>query len=144
MEKINQGATESFANLLEKLGNEISIQLEAVGSLPLAIENLEEDIQTVFGLGAQYCLVHHFQEKGDYIADPEMGFIVIDNRMAREDFDNLQIFPYYFKNDVWGRYQESVKIKAKKVIDINDNLQMEQKLYAETWLKNISQKGFLR
>ncbi|HEX9504093.1 MAG TPA: hypothetical protein VF974_07325 [Patescibacteria group bacterium] len=143
MEKINQQATESFAKLLQKLGNKMVMQLEAVGSLPIAIEKLEEDIQTVFGLGTQYSLVHFFTVEGDYQADPEMCFIVIDNRVRYEDFDNLQIYPYYFKNDIWRRVQESITIQDYKVIAINENLQTEHKIYAETWLKNIAQKGFL-
>jgi len=143
MEKINREATESFARLLEKLGNKTFIQLEAKGSLPLVIERLEEDIQTAFGLGTQYSLVHYFMVEDAYKADPEMCFIVIDNRVGYEDFDNLQIYPYYFRNDILPRDQESVIIHDNKVIAINENLQTDQKGYADSWLKNIAQKGFL-
>lgn len=144
MKKINQTATQIFCKLLQKLGTESYLKLKAEDFMPLVLEQVGEGISTPFGTGKLYSLAHYYEQNGDAMRDPEMVFIVVDNRSDAKDFQMISIYPQMFQQDNLGLYEESICIENNKVTTYKPTWQAGHTTFANQWLQNIRQQGFLK
>src|SRR5579863_9012321 len=106
MKKISTEATKIFCRLLDKLQGQDHMKLESEGFMPLTIERLEGNISTPYGNGALYSVAHYFLQNGDIMSDPQMVFVVVDNRKDEKDFDMIGIYPQMYQQDSFGLYEE--------------------------------------
>ncbi|MDR3716715.1 MAG: hypothetical protein P4L51_28240 [Puia sp.] len=144
MKKINQQATQTFAGILEKMDGHEHMRLEYEGYMPLVLEKLEENILTPFGVASHYSLAHYNTQGGDELRDPEIGFLVVDNRREKDQFEFMTIYPCYFFHDILGIARKSIRIKDGRVRGIVKSWQADHALFAGNWLKNIKSQGFLK
>jgi hypothetical protein len=132
-----------FNRLLNKLGNRRHIRLESEGFMPLVIEKIGEGIHTRFGNALLYSLAHYYEQNGDVLRDPEMTFLVIDNREHPNTSLHLIIFPASFQQDNLGICQESVVMDGHKVHTVYLEMQIGQAQFANEWLNNLRLQGFI-
>ncbi len=144
MKKLNEQATKIFCQLLKKLGNNSYIKINNEGYMPLTIECIEEQINTPWGFAKLYSVSHSYVQNGDLMRDPEMVFIVCDNRAHEKDFDNILIYTQMFQQDNLGLYEESVRIENNHIKTFIKTWQHGHCSFANTWLRNIKQQGFLK
>ena len=142
MKKINQQATKIFCRLLEKLGNHDSMKLISDGFMPLVLEQIGENISTPYGNAKLFSLAHYYEQNGDLMRDPEMVFIVVDNRIEKNDLELIGIYPQMYQQDSLGIYEESVNIEHNKLTTFKKLWQDSHCNFANMWLKNISQQSF--
>lgn len=113
--------------------------------MPLTIEHIGQYISTPYGLADQYSLCHYYEQNGDLMQDPEMCFLVIDHRETfSDDHFKLKIAPYMFQQASLGIYQASVRMVSSIATVFHFKMQKEQTLFANQWLRNIDQQGFLK
>lgn len=143
MKTLNNPSTRIFCKLLDKLGEEIYMKLEAEGFMPLVMEKVGGSIGTPFGAGQLYSLAHYYTQNGDAMRDPEMCFIVSDNRVATENENMIRITPQFYQQDSLGLYEESVTIENDKVTTYKPVWHKGHLQFANEWLKNIRAQGFL-
>jgi hypothetical protein len=143
MRKINQQSTKIFCRLMAQLDSNNHVKLYSEGFMPLVLEMVAENIQTPFGRAKLYSLAHYYKQNGDMMRDPEMCFVVIDSRKEKNDFENIFIFPQMFRQDNLGIYEESILISENKITGCKKRWQDSHCHFTNTWLKNISQQGFL-
>ncbi|HMH32126.1 MAG TPA: hypothetical protein VK543_03800 [Puia sp.] len=144
MKKISTEATRIFCRLLDKLKRHEHIKLAAEGFMPLTVERLEGDILTPYGTGTLYSIAHYYFQNGDIMSDPQMVFIVVDNRKDENDFAAVGIFPQMYQQDNLGLYEESAQIESGKLTTYNKLWQPGHCRFANLWLRNIKQQGFLK
>lgn len=144
MRKINVTATKTFFKLIEKMGTETHLKLTIPEYLPLVIEQIGEGIITPYGKAKLFSLAHYYTLHGDAMRDPEMCFIVVDNRQDKEDWEMVGIYPQMFQQDNVGLYEESVCIEDNKVTTYKPKWQAGHTSFANIWLQNIRQQGFLK
>lgn len=144
MKKLNQQSAKIFCRLLKKLGSEQYIKIEATGFMALNIEKLEENILTPWGVANTYSLSHSNTQNGDLMRDPEMVFIVVDNRQNETDFKSIGIYPQMYQQDNLGLYEESVTIENRQIKSFIKTWQHSHCNFANLWLKNIRAQGFLK
>jgi hypothetical protein len=144
MKKLNQQATRIFCQLLDKMGIETYIRLTSDDFMPLVMEQIGELIQTPYGIGQCYSLSHSYEQNGDLMRDPEMVFIVVDNRKETKDYHLIGIYPQMYQQDNLGLYEESACIENNAIITYKPFLQKEHGSFASQWLQNIKQQGFLK
>lgn len=112
--------------------------------MQLTIEHIGKYIETPWGLANLYSLSHYYEQNGDLMRDPEMCFFVIDNRNGfPADYQNVKVAPYMFQQDSLELYQESVHMENSKLTVFNRKMQQDHTVFANQWLKNIQQQGFL-
>lgn len=143
MKKLSIEAIRIFCRSLKRMGKQTYIRLTADGFLPLVLEQIG-DVSTPYGQGKLYSLAHYYQEQGDPMRDPEMVFIVVDNRQEPADYDLIGIFPQLFRQDNIGAYEESVCLEDDRVTTFKPVWQRDQAAFASQWLKNIQQQEFLK
>jgi len=114
------------------------------GFMPLVMEITDENISTSFGIAKLYSLAHYYELNGDLLSDPQMIFMVVDNRKDEKDFENISIFPQAFQQDNLGIFEESILIKNKKADSFKKTWQDGHASFANDWLRNISRQGFLK
>ena len=144
MRQLNEGATRIFARLLHKLGPQNYAKLKSEGFMPLTIERLDEGIVTDAGAGQQVSLCHYYEQNGDLCRDPEMCFLVVDNRQQPKDHENLHIYPYYYRQDNLGLEESSVTFSGNAIENCLKKWQYAHTQFANSWLQNIRNQGFLR
>jgi hypothetical protein len=143
MKCLNVKATRIFCRLLKKLNGEQHITLKVEGFMPLTIELIRENIVTLWGAGKLYSLSHSYTQSGDLIRDPEMCFIVADNRSEESEFERMDIFPQMYQQDNLGIYEESIRIEGNIMTTYSEAWQHSHVSFANQWLCNIAQQGFL-
>jgi hypothetical protein len=143
MKKLNLHATRIFSELLKKLNGKEHKKLMSEGFMPLTIEKLEENLLTPWGVGTTYSLCHYYEQNGDLMRDPEMVFIVVDNRSEEKDYENLHIYPKMYQQDNIGIYEESITIEFGKITSYIKAWQAAHVQFAQQWLSNIKEQGFL-
>lgn len=112
--------------------------------MPLTIEKIGQHLETPWGIGDQYSLCHYYEQNGHLMQDPEMCFFVIDKREGfSADYGKAVIAPYMFQQANLGIYQESVRMENQKVTVFHRRLQNDHTQFANQWLLNIMQQGFL-
>ncbi len=76
--------------------------------------------------------------------DPEMSFIMIDNR--GEDaaaYEKVVVTPYMFQQANLGIYQESAIIENNQLTKFKRQQQADHTAFANGWLQNVKEQGFL-
>ena len=144
MKKINEQSTKIFCQLIKKLGDKDYIKINNEGYMPLNIECIGEHINTAFGFSKLYSVSHTYVQNGDLMRDPEMVFIVCDKRTHEKDFENIQIFPQVYQQDSLGLYEEGIRIENNRLSFFLKNVQYSHCNFANMWLRNIKQQGFLK
>jgi hypothetical protein len=144
MEKLNAQATEIFCTLLKKLGKQRIITLKATAMLDLTIRSYPRQIITPWGKGIFHTIAHEYLKNGDYMREPEMGFIVVDNRENEQDHLLIGIYPHQYYHDSVGVWQESVVIEDRKIKGIYEKLQSKHCAFANEWMEGIKAHGFLK
>lgn len=143
MQKLNQSATRIFCQLLNKLNGKSHLKIILPEYLPLVIERLQQNIKTPVGVGTLYSLCHYFELNGDLMRDPEMCFIVVDNRKTPKDYMAVVVYPQMYQLDSLGLYEESIRIENGMVTNCIDIWQKGHCSFANQWMKNIAEQGFL-
>ena len=144
MKSLNQQTTKIFCKLMQKLDENNYAKLRAEGFMPLVIEMLEENIETLYGKAKCVSVAHYYEQNGDLMSDPQMNFIVVDKRSEQTDFESIAIYPQSFRQDNLGVYEESIVIINNKIASFNKYFQYAHCTFAVQWLRNISQQGFLK
>lgn len=144
MKKINQQATKIFCKLLDKLAIQTYMKFTSDGFMPLVMEQVGDVITTPWDKAQLYSLAHHYEQSGDLMRDPEMVFIVVDNRKEAKDYEFIGVYPQMFQQDSIGLYEESVNIVNNNVTTYKPQWQAGQVSFANQWLKNLQQQGFIK
>lgn len=144
MQKLNQNATKIFCLLLKKLNGQQHIKITIPEFMPLSIERLQENIITPVGIGTLYSLCHYYEQNGDLMRDPEMCFIIVDNRKDPKDYLAVGIYPQLYQLDSLGIYEESIRIENGTVTNCITPWHKGHCSFANQWMKNITQQGFLQ
>ena len=144
MKKINQQATKIFCQLLKRMGDKEYIKLASEGYMPLSVERIQEGIGTPWGTAKLYSVSHSYEQGGDLMRDPEMVFIVCDGRANEKDYDRIAIYPQIYQQDNLGLYEESARIENNQLTTFIRAWQQGHCHFANMWLKNIWQQGFLQ
>jgi hypothetical protein len=144
MEKLNQTGTTIFCTLLKTLGKKRIITLKAPGMYNLTIRSYPRQLITPWGKGIFYTVAHEYKMNGDHMREPEMGFIVVDNRQLEEDYFLIGIYPHQYYHDSIGVWQESVLIDDRKITGVFERLQLKHCAFANEWMEAIKAHGFLR
>lgn len=143
MEFLNQKATIVFGELLNRLDKGY-IKIHSAPFMPLSFELIGVGIQTPWGSADLYSLCHYYEQNGDLMQDPEMCFLVTDNRGDfKADFSKLKIAPYMFQQANLAIYQESAIMEDSKLTKFRRDLQKDHTEFANGWLLNIRAQGFL-
>jgi hypothetical protein len=139
MKSINEHATTIFFSLLERLGNEQYIKLTSEEFMPLHFEFIGE-VVTNCGVSNAFSLMHSFLQNGDLTRDPEMCFLHF-----MDDPGNVfqGVFPYTYQLDAIGVYQEAISFRQFGHMDINPGLQEKLSQFANLWLANVKEQGFI-
>jgi len=76
------------------------------------------------------------EQNGDLMRDPEMIF------EADESGDEMNLIPFYWRNDYVGIEQYSAFIENGGTV-LNPKLKREHSAFAGTWDRNLRAQGFL-
>lgn len=145
MKKLNQESTRIFLKLLKKLGKENFVQLHSDNVKPLSIELVQEEITTTSSEKAKlYSMSHTLKQAGNTLHDPEMCFIVVDNRKDPTDVSNVAVYPQLYRQDDMDLYEECVVIDHGVIKSYKPLWQEGHYIFATQWLKDIKEQGFLR
>jgi len=146
MKTLNKTATKIFSQLLLRLGNkkEHAFSSAMVGGMPLTIQVQDEQIETPFGNAKTYRLYHHYTGSGRQLFDPEMYFLVADERLLKTDIGNLHVIPCYFLQDSTGIEEESIRVASGTITNIIALWQAGHVVFANEWLVKIRKQGYLR
>ena len=143
MKKLNLTTTRVFSALLKTVAGNDYKKLISEGFMPLTIEKLDDALVTPWGVGTSYSLCHYYEQNGDLMRDPEMLFIVVDNRKEACDYENLHIYLKMYQQDNLGIYEESIAIAAGRATTYIRAWQAAHTHFAQRWLSNIKEQGFL-
>lgn len=143
MKRLNEQATRIFCCLIKKLEGGQHIKLFSEGFMPLSIEQLEENILTQDGVATTYSLCHYYKQSGDLMRDPEMVFIVVDNRKDEKDIKAVHIYPQLYQQDSLGLYEESIRLENGMIKSFIKTWQSAHCAFANQWLRNIQVQGFI-
>lgn len=144
MEFLNQPATIVFATLIDSLNKEGYWKIENEPFMPLTIERIGSGIESPWGTVTLYSICHYFEQNGDLMQDPEMCFFAADNRKGfKSDWAALKVGTYMYRVAGMGIYQESVRMEDQKLTVFHRNLQKEHTVFANIWMTNIREQGFL-
>ncbi len=144
MKAINKVATGVFCQLLEKMAGKEYLKIEKEGFMPLTIERIGIGIETIWGKGSLYALLHHYVQEGDFVKDPEVDFLVVDGRKeTANDIERVKIFPCSFEQSNLGIYEDSIVFRDHAIHEYNKAMQQDHAEFAEIWLENIREQGFL-
>jgi hypothetical protein len=129
--------TERHPELLSQVG--ISLSIENSPYMALTVESIGEGPRGLPALS----IAHYNVQGGDLMADPEMCF-----EMEIEDGRVKEFHPYYIRNDFAGLEQDAVIYQGhdadQNPVFLIDSLKITgQRLFAETWDKNLEAQGFL-
>ncbi|WP_146202940.1 DUF6908 domain-containing protein [Pedobacter paludis] len=137
MESLDLNSTKIFCELLERMNGKGHCKLLSPGYTPLTIEKLGGKFSSIWGKGHFYSLCHYCKRQGDLMQDPEMCFLVVDNREFPQDFESVHILPYSFQNALLGIYEESITFLSDSVGVFLPRKHSEHLDFATMWLENI-------
>jgi len=142
METLNKFSTKIFCELIDKMQGKQHLKIINEPFMPLTIERIGH---IYWENGELVSLCHYYQQNGDLMQDPEMCFVMVDQREKdKTAYDKVMIVPYLYQQANLGIYQESMLFKNNVVVHCDTDLQAEQTNFANQWLQNIVQQGFLR
>ena len=143
MKNLNQSATKGFCTLLDKANNSFH-EFKSEGFMPLILSKvgpLHGDGET--HTADIYQLAHTFLQYGDTMHDPAMDFIVMGYAKGCNP-KTVIICPASFRQDTTGHYRESVRFNGRSFGGFYPREQADQTYFANIWLRNIKQQGFLQ
>ncbi|RAJ28100.1 DUF6908 domain-containing protein [Pedobacter cryoconitis] len=144
MKTLNKNSNIIFCALLGKLNGNDYIEIDNEGFMPLVLERIGERILTPYGFACHYSLLHYYKQMGDMMRDPEMRFIVVDQRLADTTaYEKVKIIPSMFQQDSIGLFEESVLIIDSITKKYAPQMNADQAAFANLWLSNIKSQGFL-
>lgn len=145
MKTLNNKATKIFTDIINLMNGEPYLKIENDPYMPLSIEKIQEAIETPDGKAVLYSLSHNYVQNGDLMRDPEMLFIVLDGSdEINGDLSLVKIFPAMYQQDNLGIYQESIIITDGILKSYYPKPQTEHTEFADLWLNNIKNQGFIR
>ena len=145
MKTLNKTASHILSRLIDAMNGKPHLKIESEPFMPLTIERIGEAINTLYGQGLPFSLCHYYEQNGDLMQDPEMCFVVIDNREVEKQPDQpLIAIPYMFQQANIGIYQESMSIDYGNLIMADSAQQAEHTYFANLWLANIRAQGFVK
>lgn len=143
LKELSEKATAIFCTLLNHVQNDY-LKIENEPFMPLNLERIAGVYETPHGAAEVYSLCHYGKQNGDFMKDPEMCFLVIDQRgMDTGATEEVAIFPYSYQNDYVAHYEESVLFDDVKVVGVHEQQQQGQAEFANGWLLNLQGQGFL-
>jgi hypothetical protein len=143
MKRLNLNSTRIFCVLMDSLVDNYR-KIENKPYMPLSMEFIGTAQLKPYGLAMLYSLCHYYKQNGDLMQDPEMCFAVVDNRERSQDYTAVYVVPYMYQQANLGIYQESIQIEEGCFFGSFDGRQQAQHAaFADTWLDNIEQQGFL-
>ncbi|MCJ8208127.1 hypothetical protein MUY27_00310 [Mucilaginibacter sp. RS28] len=144
MKELNQNSTRIFCTLIDSLNGRDYRKINNEPFMPLSIELIDTGVVTDYGEGSQYSLCHYYEQNGDLMQDPEMCFLMVDNRgETATDYSQVHVFPYMFQQANLAIYQQSIRFSANAIERVDEPLQKQHRDFAQTWLANIEAQGFL-
>jgi hypothetical protein len=130
---------------MEKMNGKQYLKINNESFMPLSIEIIGKGIITPFGMGSLYSLCHYYEQMGDLMKDPEMCFIVVDNRQEQATaYEMVKIIPYLFQQDNAGLFEESVMFSDNKTTKYSPRMNADHAAFANLWLGNIKNQGFTK
>jgi len=145
MKTLNQNSTAIFCRLIELMNGNENLKITNDPFMPLTIEKIGEDIITPMGVGCAYSLCHYYEQNGDLMQDPEMCFLILDNRADDvKELSKVTIAPFMFQQANLGIYQESIVFNNQIMGDVHTDMQADHAEFADMWLGNIKLQGFLK
>ncbi len=137
MKTINRGATEIFCALIDGMHGKPHLKILNDPFMPLVIERLAGNLPFGLHTASLYSLSHYFVQNGDLMADPEMCFIVVDNRRQARDYELTFIVPYLYHMASAMIYEESIVIENRIIPDeYKRPMQLRHTAFANQWLEN--------
>ncbi|OJV50981.1 MAG: hypothetical protein BGO31_10970 [Bacteroidetes bacterium 43-16] len=144
MESLNQNAKEIFCKIIDAMNGKQNLKLHAKNCFPLIIEQIGYNIDTEFGKGCLYSFCQYFVQNGDLMQDPEMCFLVVDNRTDKSAaIDDVYVFPYMYQLARLCFYECSIDM-CDKIVEVKTAMQIKHKLLAQVWLDELKSLGFLK
>lgn len=144
MKTLNETATNIFLALLRKMDGKQYLKIENELFMPLSIKKIQDDVNTDLREAILYSLSHNYEQNGFLIHDPEMTFIVIENRKSDiNGFELPRIIPATYRQDNLGIYQKSITLYSETAKRYHPKLQEEHTEFANIWLSNIKDQGFI-
>ena len=142
MKPLNQFSTKIFCELLDRMQGKQHLKIINEPFMPLTIERIGH---IYWENGVLVSLCHYYQQNGDLVQDPEMCFIVVDQREKdKTAYDKVMIVPYLYQQANLGIYEESMLFNNNVVVHCDTKLQLQHVVFANQWLQNIVQQGFIK
>ena len=96
-------------------------------------------------LGGQFATESYGQFLRNIQKDPEMCFIVVNNMQEQaKAYEMVKIIPYLFQQDNAGLFEESVIFTDNKTTKYSPKMNADHAAFANLWLGNIKNQGFLK
>lgn len=143
MKNLDKDSTKIFCALMARMNGRPYHKIFNSPYMPLTIENMGGNFPMVWGNGHFYSLCHYYEQNGDLMQDPEICFLVVDNRKSDEDYEKIHIVPCSFQNATLGIYEESISFMSNTVALYLPRMQTSHISFAKFWLDNIAVQGFL-
>jgi len=145
METLNKFSTKIFCDLLERMQGKPHLKITNEPFMPLSIEKIGEDVTTPWGVGELYSLCHYYTQNGDLMRDPEMCFVIANHQdYFIFSWERAKVVPYLYQQDILGIYEESITFKDNRMYKYSRTMQLHHIIFANQWLQNIVQQGFLK
>lgn len=130
MKTLNKTATKIFLALVEMAkkseNNHIKIDNTEGTFMPLSIEKIGE----IEGYEC-FSMAHYGEQMGDLMADPEMCFLLAQNK------NESIVIPYSFRNDYMGVDRMDILIENNTIKGIRKKAIADNVAFANMWIKNI-------
>lgn len=113
--------------------------------MPVIVEKLQRNIKTAWGTGYLLSVCHYWEQNGDAMRDPEVVFLVVDNRKDTKD-DPLFIaaWPQYVRIDGMPNVdKELITLKANtqtnqfEASQVFSKQQKEIASFTQQWFRTI-------
>lgn len=143
MKTLDKNSTEIFCELIKKMNGREHIKIEHESFMPLSIERLFGIVLSPIGEAEMYSVMHTYVQMGDLMKDPEMCFLVFDKRTQFEEFEQIKIIPCLYQQDNLGIYEEGIVVANGITVEFFPSIITEHVEFAQIWLGNIKQQGFL-
>jgi hypothetical protein len=144
MQKMNQQATGVFDALALKTGWDTVKKFTAPEFMPLVMALIARgEVETPMGIGDLYSLAHYLpSDKGQRLHDPLMFFIALRDLT---DQHIREIYPMSMMMEGNAAVsRKTIFLVDGKLVSVDDYWQHDQTRFANQWMKNIKQQGFLR
>ncbi|OJV50982.1 MAG: hypothetical protein BGO31_10975 [Bacteroidetes bacterium 43-16] len=138
MEVLDKKSRKIFMKIIEAMEGKPSLQIDSEKFMPLTVNLLHKEVNTALGKGTTYSLCNYYELDGKAFKDPEMSFIVIDNRNEEsKDLEKVFIIPYRFQVTYSSVYELSIHIEDSQIIGFHKEMQKKHVILANQWLHQI-------